>query len=646
MSRTEALSQYRIALKAGQKCYRDCVHEKKYPYLVVLDELLGDSVTAGRVDMGIIDIPADRIAGTCYVGRRNAFAANFMPLLSPESEFALKWVNLCESAMEIGVREPISCFEFMGRFYVQEGNKRVSVQKSLGAAAISAKVTRILPAETDDEAVKIYHEFVQFHRCSGLYWIYFDRPGCFARLQAALGYSPDYEWSEDDRLTFTSALHGFRRALERLNKQPSTEELSLALLIWLQVYSLQELLTLEESVLDKSILNIWPEVQTQLQPESIAVSTAPQEPSVSLLGRFLLPNHLRIGIIHEGKYNEGDWITAHEEGLAYMESCLSREVECRTYRVPPDGDPEAVMLEAIADGATVLFTTTVNLITACRKIAAEHRNIRILNCSVSMPYPGVRTYNSRIYEAKFVSGAIAGVMSRSDLIGYIAHSPIYGAPASINAFALGAKMTRPNARILLKWKSVSKDPVEDLLYAGVDIISSIDTTTRELLHPLRGLVQLKPDGSLESLASPYRNWGNFYIQMVNSILRGGWEDPQAENCKAINYWWGMNSGVVDIRLSPDLPEGVQQLARILRRGIGDGSVSPFHRTLYDQQGNLQSDGHRWFSPDELLHMDWLCDNVEGSIPTYDQLIPQARQIVRLQGVYRESIPLEKDEFIP
>ena len=76
MSRTEALSQYRIALKAGQKCYRDCVHEKKYPYLQVLDELLRDAVTAGRVDMGIIDIPADRIAGTCYVGRRNAFAAN------------------------------------------------------------------------------------------------------------------------------------------------------------------------------------------------------------------------------------------------------------------------------------------------------------------------------------------------------------------------------------------------------------------------------------------------------------------------------------------------------------------------------------------------------------------------------------------
>ena len=409
--------------------------------------------------------------------------------------------------------------------------------------------------------------------------------------------------------------------MERLNKQCTTEELSLALLIWLQVYSLNELLTLEEAALDKSILNIWPEVQTQLQPESIAVSTAPQEPSVSLLGRFLLPNHLRIAVIHEGQYNNGDWITAHEDGLEYMESCLSREVEVRTYRVPAGGDPEAIMREAIADGATVLFTTTVNLITACRKIAAEHRNIRMLNCSVAMPYPGVRTYNSRIYEAKFVSGAIAGVMSRSDVIGYIAHSPIYGAP-------------------------VSRDPVQELLDAGVDIISSIDTTTRELEHPLRGLVQLRPDGSLESLASPYRNWGNFYIQIVSSILRGGWDDPQAENCKAINYWWGMNSGVVDIRLSPDLPEGVQQLARILRRGIGDGSVSPFHRSLYDQQGNLQSDGHRWFSPDEILRMDWLCDNVEGDIPAYEELIPQARQIVRLQGVYRESIPLEKDEFIP
>ena len=65
--------------------------------------------------------------------------------------------------------------------------------------------------------------------------------------------------------------------------------------------------------------------------------------------------------------------------------------------------------------------------------------MRVLNCSASMPYTGVRTYYSRIYEGKFLTGAIAGAMSRDGLIGYVASNPIFGVPASINAFALGRR---------------------------------------------------------------------------------------------------------------------------------------------------------------------------------------------------------------
>ena len=132
------------------------------------------------------------------------------------------------------------------------------------------------------------------------------------------------------------------------------------------------------------------------------------------------------------------------------------------------------MEQAIAEGAQVLFTTTAPLIAACRKVAVKHRDVHILNCSVSMPYPGVRTYYSRIYEGKFISGAIAGAMCKNDTIGYIASNPIFGVPAGINAFALGARLTNPNARVLLKWSCVSADPIQELLDAGVDIISNRD----------------------------------------------------------------------------------------------------------------------------------------------------------------------------
>ena len=104
----------------------------------------------------------------------------------------------------------------------------------------------------------------------------------------------------------------------------------------------------------------------------------------------------------------------------------------------------------------------------------------------------------------------------------------------------------------------------------------------------------------------------------------------------------MSSRTVDVWLSEDLPDGVAQLVQILRRGIIDGSIDPFCRPIRSQDGQLRNNGEKWLSPEEILHMDWLCDSVDGAIPAYDQLLPVARPLVRLQGVYRDQIPPEKE----
>ena len=95
-------------------------------------------------------------------------------------------------------------------------------------------------------------------------------------------------------------------------------------------------------------------------------------------------------------------------------------------------------------------------------------------------------------------------------------------------------------------------------------------------------------------------------------------------------------------MGEDLPAGVRQLAELLRQGIIEGSILPFGRPIRDQQGTVRSDGSCPLSLEEILHMDWLCDCVDGAIPGYDQLLPMARPIVRLQGVYRDQIPPEKE----
>ena len=184
-----------------------------------------------------------------------------------------------------------------------------------------------------------------------------------------------------------------------------------------------------------------------------------------------------------------------------------------------------------------------------------------------------------------------------------------------------------------------------LVWEGVELISNRDVPTPDRTREPWGLCRVNPDGAHRFLASPYWHWGNIYVRLVRSILSGGWDALSAQEGQAVNYWWGMQSGAVGVLLSEELPAGVRQLVEILRQGVASGSIHPFQGPVRDQAGALRGDGDHWFSPEEILHMDWLCSCVEGTIPGYEALLPMARSIVRLQGVYRDSIPPEKEGTI-
>ena len=104
----------------------------------------------------------------------------------------------------------------------------------------------------------------------------------------------------------------------------------------------------------------------------------------------------------------------------------------------------------------------------------------------------------------------------------------------------------------------------------------------------------------------------------------------------------MDSGVIGIRLSEKLPEGVRQMAKILEQGLKDGTLDPFRRRIVTQDGTVKSDGTHVFSPEELLHMDWLCGNIVGSIPSFQEILPVSQNMVRELGIYRDRIPAQEE----
>ena len=164
MDFVEAKEAYYAALRRGQKEYRALLAAGKEPHPAVLDQILDSSTSSTQV-VGLVEIPSERIVGTRSAGRVSMFSASFLPLAKHTSEFALKWMNLCMAHLgEAGIRDPITCYEYLGNFYVEEGNKRVSVLRCFDAPRIPAMVTRILPERSEEPRIKAYYELLDFYK--------------------------------------------------------------------------------------------------------------------------------------------------------------------------------------------------------------------------------------------------------------------------------------------------------------------------------------------------------------------------------------------------------------------------------------------------------------------------------------------------
>ena len=631
MSRKEAIEEYGKALKEGQREYKECVQKKIEPNPAVLDEILEQDPGETCVNVGLVEIPIQRIIGTKSAGRISAFTPSFRPLLEPETEFALKWISLCADHLgEEGIHDPIECFEYLGDFYVQEGNKRVSVLRHFGAAKIAANVKRILPVADDSPRVKAYHEFLEFYKLTGLYDVQYTVPGNYGKLLEKTGFPTERKWTEEERRRFRASFHYFTEALAAVggSELPQPQD---ALLLWLAVHPFGDLKELSSGELKKSIAQMWPNLLAASATEPVVKTDPPEEKSV-IVQIFKGVDHLNVAFVHQDSRVNSRWTRAHERGRQYLESALGKAVTTRAYDNANTAESATALIEqAVADGAEVVFTTAPQLIDPCMKASVKHPKVRFLNCSVHQPYATVRTYYSRIYEGKFITGAIAGAMSKDDRIGYVGAYPIHGEPASINAFALGAQLTNPDAKIELKWSCVPGNPTREFLEKGIRAISNRDTPLENYILNEYGTYFADDAGNLTPVGSPTWVWGQFYENVVRSIMNGSWEDEKEG--QIVNLWWGMRNGVIDVTMPPGLPEGVRMMANILKEGICKGTLDPFKRRIVDQQGNIRNDGTKSLSPVELLKMDWLCDNVIGTFPKHDEVMPVSRPMVDLLGIY-------------
>ena len=504
-----SIEDYKKAARMGRRNYNARLMQGKRPTLEVLDDLLPQKGSLSQVSLGLVQIPLERIRGTRYEGRSGSFAANFMPILNENTEFAMKWATLSTSHEEEGIREPIKAWEYMNEYYVEEGNKRVSVMKYYDAVTIPGNVTRLLPPRTQEKENRIYYEYVDFYQVSRINYVWFSRTGCFAKLQAAVGKTPEECWTDEDRETFSSVYTNFQEAYIASGggKLPITT--GDAFLSYLDLYGYDSVTDQTRAQWEASVAKCREEFELLSSEDGISLKMEP--PSHKPLLSRLLPGgrtKLKAAFLYEKTVSTSAWSYSHELGRLHLEQTFPDEVETLGYENVTPENAFGTIETAISEGCNLIFTTAASFAPASVKAAIEYPKVRILNCSLHTSHRYIRTYYARLYEAKFLLGAIAGAMAENDRILYMGDYPLFGTISHINAFALGAKMINPRARIYLEWLS-RKD------FSFTETVSRIQPSCisgKDLVPPLQevryfGLYHREEDNRIHNLAMPLCHWG-------------------------------------------------------------------------------------------------------------------------------------------
>lgn len=610
---------YESARKLGQKEYSRNISKGQTGYLPFLEGILKNIDIVYEVDLGIIDIPLKKIVGTYTYGRSRSFAGNFMPLLKPTSEFANKWKSLCKAHLNEGIRDPIKAYEYLNWFYVVEGNKRVSVLKYFDAYSIQGQVSRLVPKRDEsDPNISIYYEFLDFYKNTGINLVWFSKRNSFNRLFSYLeNFTPGYK-------EFVNSVYlPFRKVYLELGGQKLPITTGDAFLEYITVYGMPD--EIDEQQLKSRLEGFITELWQLSGKEAADIQTEPVdtgESLISTLTTFVRPKKIfRVAFVYAKDTKTSSWTYSQEMGRNHVNKVLKDAVVTSFVdNVPESPEAYEVLKELSEEGNDIVFVTSPALVNITLKAALEYPRTRFLNCSETQSYKHVNTYFGRIYEPRFLAGIAAGAVTKTDMLGYVASYPVPGVINGINAFALGARMVNPDAKVKVAWIN-SWDNVKDtkkasktLISQEADVIAHHDTLSDRRVSGEYGVYAVTGNAagggrSHEYIAAPVWNWGIFYEKMIRNLMNSSWKPLGAEQ-KVINFWWGLDSGIVDFFYSRRLvPAETQKLLDFLKNMIISGTFHPFTGPIHDRDGNLRVKKGEFATREQIISMDWFVDAV-------------------------------------
>ena len=647
------IEDYRKACKRGRREVADAIAHGRYPYLPALDDLLGDGRGAGEVPVGVREIPMELVVGTKTHARSNVFSCSFLPIADADTEFAAKWSRLYDAQVEEGIRDSVVVYEYLQRFYVQEGNKRVSVLRSFDAPTITASITRVMPAPSDDPEIRCYHEFVRFYHVAPVYGLVFSEEGSYERLAELLGHNLDEPWPEDEVRRLTSTLFQFSRSYRARGGDMLAQTVADAFLLYAKAYATKGPLGVPDREMDLRVARLWGELVVAAQDEAIDYIESPAEPragvvrSVRGIARGIRrAKPLRMAFVYDRDPTTSGWTALHERGRLSLQERLGDAVATSAFfGCASDGDFDRAVADAVANEADVIVTASPRQMEQARREALTYPATTFINCSINLSSSAVRTFYARMYEVKFLMGALAAGMAENHRVGYLASSPIFGSVAEVNAFAIGAAMVDPYSTVHLKWLSAEDcDWRSELEKADVHVLAGRDYPNPLDPNEPYGLTCLHQAEEPERVAMPVWDWGRYYELIVRSIQDDRWrKEGGAHRDRALNYWWGMSADVVRLELGEGLATGQRRLVQTLRQALVEGRLHPFEGTLVAQRGIVvREEGSSRLTSEQIASMRWLNENVVGRLPKSWEISPAAAGAVATSGIISSETDAQAD----
>ncbi|TCK59860.1 BMP family ABC transporter substrate-binding protein [Seleniivibrio woodruffii] len=361
---------------------------------------------------------------------------------------------------------------------------------------------------------------------------------------------------------------------------------------------------------------VLPGCSKKKEEETKAPETAaPAETAAAPEGK-----EIRAAFVYVGPVGDGGWTFAHDMGRQVMAKLPYVKDVTFIESVPEGAESTRIITSLAQKGYNLIFTTSFGYMDPTIEVAAKFPDVVFMHCSGYKTAANVGTYFGRIEQARYLSGIVAGKMTKSNVLGYVAAFPIPEVIRGINAFTMGARSVNPKAVVKVVWTQTWFDPAKerDAAESLLDVKADVITMHQDTPAPLqaaekRGAFAIGYNTDMASqipgawLTAPVWNWGPLYTQIAEAVHNGTWKSEQ--------IWYGIEHNLVDLApMSKLVPAEVQALVNEKKAEMQAGKFVLFAGPIKDNAGKVVVEAGKSMTDPEQLSMNFLVEGVQGTIP--------------------------------